>query len=456
MICIFQFRPCCCFIQAYTVINKPQLISLSQTFLNCSISLKYEHYENHIVLSQKVKIMHNKIKVLFHLFALTLFACGGTVKEATETVQYQLKELESKVFNLDNETAFDQITPQYSVINGIGFYHFFNRKNSSIYFYNYQSGEITHKVKLSSEGPDEVLYPYGFFEYWVSDFDNIFINTMQHYYRINKNGKVLKRIVALENFSWDKPLLSLDQSTTFEDGRLYAARKVIVNPEDETSWLRAAYDWDKGEFETTYLNEKMIVTDYEEKAERIREMSKTGGVTSLSFHYAGDHKNLYVSSVINDSLYYFQNDQFVEAYFAGVPEIKSTDLDGYFTLSIVKEFKGGVSIGPNPTQPAHFTRILQSTDKRYIYRLLVHGAQPSIDPESDQEVPKVFGASMVVFDTQTNTSGNITLPEDIAENLLYASDMFVNEEGIHFPVKEVESENEKAYRVFKVDALVSN
>lgn len=397
--------------------------------------------------------MNNKVKVLALILMLALYSCGGTKEETTEAVIYELTELEAKVFDLDNETAFDQIRPQYSVINGERYYHFFNRKNSSLYFYNYQSGELIHQVKLSSEGPDEVLYPYGFFEYWVHDFENIFINTMQFYYRINKDGKVIKRIKALESFSWEKPLLSLDGTTTFENGRLYTARKVMVTPEGDTSWLRTSYDWEKGDFEKNYLDERQIVIDFEEKAERIREMSKTGGVTSLTFHYAGDHQNLYSSSVINDSLYYFQEGEFIGAYFAGVPEIKSTDLDGYFTLSIVTEFKGGVSIGPNPTQPPHFTRILESPDKRYIYRVLVHGTKPRVDPESNKEVPKVFGASLVIFDTQTKTSGSIDLPQDMAENLLYASDMFVSEEGIHFPVREVESENEKAYRLFKVNAL---
>lgn len=86
----------------------------------------------------------------------------------------------------------------------------------------------------------------------------------------------------------------------------------------------------------------------------------------------------------------------------------------------------------------------------------MHGTKPTIDLESDKEVPKVIGVSLVIFDTESKKSGHIELPKDVAEQLLYASDVFVSEAGIHFPVKEIKSENEKAYRVFQVTEVGSN
>lgn len=289
--------------------------------------------------------MKKTIKAFLLLSIFTLFSCEGKVEETTDNINYQITELEPKVFDLDDETAFDRITPKYTFIDGKGYYHFFNRQNDSFYFYDYESGKLAYQVKLSSDGPDEVRYPWSF-DYWVHDLDNIFINTMQAYYQVNRDGKVLKRTVVLDVFSFEEPQLSFDQSTTFENGKLYSTHKVMVPAKGDTSWLRAVFNLEKGKIEKTYLDERMILSGYEEKAERIREMSKTGGITTLSFQFTGDHKNLYGSSIISDSLYYFQEDKLMDVYFAGVPGIKSTDLDGYFTLSIVKEINGGVSIGP--------------------------------------------------------------------------------------------------------------
>ena len=86
------------------------------------------------------------------IFILT--SCADQQEGSTEMVTYQFTELAPKVFALDNETAFDQITPQYNIIDGTGYYHFFNRQNSSLYFYNYQSGDLEHQVKLASDGPE--------------------------------------------------------------------------------------------------------------------------------------------------------------------------------------------------------------------------------------------------------------------------------------------------------------
>tara|TARA_R110001599_G_scaffold151792_1_gene336743 strand:+ start:19812 stop:21011 length:1200 start_codon:yes stop_codon:yes gene_type:complete len=399
--------------------------------------------------------MKTKVNTLLFAFSLILTACGTSSKDESETanVTYQLTQLEDKVFMLDDETSVDGIEAQYTVIDGVEYYSFFNRPNRHIYFYNYKTGEIVHKIKLAADGPNEILYPYYFFEYWVHDFDNIFVNTMQFYYRINKEGEVLKRILVNQNFSFSQTRLSLDASTAFKNGKIYASNTSLVTAEGDTSWLRAIYDFEKGEVEKYLLDERTVLPDFEEKAEKIREMSKSGGISSLSFQFAGDDQNLYVTSQISDSLYYFENSELKEVYFAGDPEVESTDLDGFFTLSIITKSENSVSIGPNPTQPPHFVgTLLTSPDKQLIYRILVHGTKPRINPETNEEEPKIFGASLIVFDTKTKTSGSINLPKELVDQASLSS-TFVTEEGIHFSVKEASSESEKAYKVFKVSKL---
>ena len=88
-----------------------------------------------------------------------------------------------------------------------------------------------------------------------------------------------------------------------------------------------------------------------------------------------------------------------------------------------------------------------------IYRILSHGAKPKIDPETNEEVGRIIRASLIIFNTDTKKSGVVELPEDLMDVLRYSNDIFVNEDGIHFPVSEIESENEKRYRLFKVSKL---
>ena len=399
--------------------------------------------------------MKNSVNTLLIVLLFILSACGTSSNKESEAgnVSYELTQLEDKVFMLDDETSVDGIYAKYVVVDGVGYYSFFNRPNRHLYFYNYKTGEIAHKIKLAADGPNEIIYPYGFFEYWVHDFDNIFVNTMQFYYKINKEGEVLKRVKSHENFSFSDSRLSLDASTTFKDGKLYTSNTSFVTAEGDTSWLRANFDFEKGEVEKYYLDERTILPDFEEKAERTREMAKTGGITSLAFFFAGNDQNLYGTSQISDSLYYFENSEFKETYFAGDPEIKSTDLDGFFMLSIVTRTENSVSIGPNPTQPPHFVgNLYTSPDKQMIYRVLVHGTKPRINPETNKEEPKIFGASLIVFDTKTKKSGVIKLPEELI-NQVALNNAFVTEEGIHFSLKEANSESEKVYKVVKVSKL---
>ena len=398
--------------------------------------------------------MNAKVNTLLFTLILILTACGNSSNKVSGTadVVYEPTQLEDKVFKLDDETSVDGIQAQYTVIDGVGYYSFFNRPNRHIYFYNYKTGEIAYKVKLDDDGPNAVLFPYYSFTFWVHDFDNIFINTMQFYYRINKEGEVLNRTMAHQMFSFSDDILVFDGSTSYKNGKLYSSNSKFVNQKGDTSWLRAIFDFEKGEVEKYYLDERIILPDFEEKAEKVREMAKTGGVSSLSFHFAGSDQQLYASSAINDSLHYFEGTKQIKTYFAGNPEVPSTDLEGFFTKSIITRSDNGVSIRPNPTQPAYFYATFSSLDKQLIYRILVHGTKPIFDPEMNEEQPKIFGASLIVFDTKTKKSGMIDLPIELIEQV-DLTNSFVTEEGIHFAMAEAKSENEKAYKVIKIDKL---
>lgn len=396
--------------------------------------------------------MQKHIHLVALLLIFILHSCGNTSGETENSkVEYRLISQPDKSFELDYETAFDQIDGKYVEIDGTGYYTFFNRKNNSLYFYNYESGELYHRTQMSKDGPDAIEYPYYFFDYYVHDFDNIFINTIAFYYRINKDGKVLKRIKSQQGDFFTKKDIAIDGATTYANGKLYCGLRVLVPEEGDTSWLRTIYDFENEVFEKVYVDESLLVPNYEEKAEKTREMAKTGGVSTLPSFFVGNEKQLFASSAINDSIYYFEGTDFKKAYYAGDPEIETTNLEGYFNKTKVETFEGGgVSIGPKAIQPAFYTDMLVTPDYRYVYRILIHGTKAKVVPDSDREVPEVFGATLVIFDTQTKTSSKINLPIDELNLSFYSQDVFVSNQGIHFPVKETESESIKSYKVISI------
>jgi len=366
-------------------------------------------------------------------------------------VEYRLINQPVKSFELDYETAFDQIDGKYFEIDGVGYYSFFNRKNNSLYFYDYETGELFHKTQMSKDGPDAVEYPYYFFDYYVHDFENIFINTMAFYYRINKDGKVLKRIKTKEGDFFSKKDIAIDGATTYANGKLYCGFRVSVPEKGDTSWLRTIYDFENEFFEELYVDERLLVPNHEEKAEKLREMAKTGGISTLPSFFVGNEREIYGSSAISDSLYYFKGIEFKGAFYAGDPEVEVTSLDGYFNKTKIETFEGGgISIGPKAIQPAFYTEMLSTPDYKFVYRILIHGTKAKVIPDSEREVPEVFGASLIIFDSDTKTSTKITLPIEELNISYYSSDVFVSRQGIHFPVKETESESIKSYNVISI------
>lgn len=400
-----------------------------------------------------IKITQNLFSLLVIGIAFLIQSCGGSreAEEAKEVV-YTLIEQPNKEFELDYETAFDQIDGRYVEIDGAAYYTFFNRKNSSLYFYEYESGELYHQTKMSKDGPDAIEYPYYFFDYYVHDFDNIFINTMAFYYRINKDGEVLKRIKPddTSNF-FSRKNIAIDGAMAYKDGKLYCGIRLSVPAEGDTSWLRTVYDFENETFEKEYVDERLLMPNYDEKVKRTREMAKTGGVSSVSTFFAGNAGEVYGSSAINDSIYHFVGTDYKGAYYAGDPEVEVTNLEGYFNKTKIETFEGGgISIGPKAIQPAFYTEMLSTPDNRYIYRILIHGTKAKIDEGSDKERPEVFGATLTIFDTLTKTAGKINLPVEELGITYYSTDVFVSRRGIHFPNKDIESESLKSYKVYSV------
>lgn len=399
--------------------------------------------------------MNNDIKPYLFLFLIPIvsLSCSSQKQLEETTIEYKLVVKDNKTFILDEETAFDDIDGKYIEIDNKGYYSFFNRKNHSLYFYEYATGKLYHQIKLAKEGPDQIEIPYYFFEYWVHDFDNVFINTLAYQYRINKEGKVLKRIKEKREGSFfNKKNFSFDAATSYENGKLYTSAGSLIPLEGDTSWRRAIYDFDKDAYEKEYVNERILVADYDEKLRKLRDMSRTGGVSSLPIYFAGSHANLYGTTAINDSLYLFSNAEFKQAFYAGDPNIKVTDLDGFFNKTKVENLEGGgVRIGPKVIQPAFYNAIFHSPDKIYVYRILIHGTKPYINPESNKEEPKIIGASLVIFNTDSKNSATVELPVEQISLGYNNSDIFVSKEGIHFPVKETESEEEKSYYLYAIE-----
>lgn len=383
--------------------------------------------------------------------ALFVTSCGGSNPEATSgAINYTLEIGENKVFPLDDETAFDRIDGKYVAFDGMEYYTFLHRDNHSLYFYDYNTAEVAHITQMDKQGPNAVEIPYYYLELMVQDFDHIFVNTLKFFYRINKEAQVLEKYTENGN-TWNDPDIHLDKASVYKNGKFNLGMGITVPAKGDTNFLRAVFDFESGQIEEKYIDERILVKEYETKRDRLEEMAKSGGVMNMNIDFVGNDQRLIAGTAIGDSLYIFENYELVGAYYAGDPQVATTDLDGWFDKTKVETFEGGgVSMGPNPVQPAYYIGLLLSADGQQVYRIFIHGTREVLREGDEEEVPEVIGASLIVFDLATKTSSSLPLPVDDLEISYYSSDTFVTPDGILFPVKEVESESEKVYRVLKV------
>lgn len=366
-------------------------------------------------------------------------------------INYQLVQQPDKVIQLDNEAAFDLIQARLFVIQDVTYYSFFNGGNKSIYFYSLDSGNLVKKIQLSSSGPNSTRV-FGFLlNYWAQDLDHILIRSFDHIYKISGKGEVLTSIKLETGNILNNDRVSFDEATEYKNGKLYCSLSTAIKNKSDTSWLRCFYDLEKGKIEERYIDERVLVPGYEEKAKRILEDRLKGSILSPKTRFVSTERGLFGTSDINDSIYLFEDFRLKEVYYAGNPNIACTDIFGYYNKEDLLILADGLAGIPAMVQPAHYTHLLISPNRQIIYRVLIHGTAAKANPKTGKLQPEPTGVSIIRFNTLTKNSATVNFPIESVE-IKHFTNILATNEGILIPVKEQELEGQKVYKSFTFEA----
>ncbi|ARV12211.1 hypothetical protein BTO09_07530 [Gilvibacter sp. SZ-19] len=379
---------------------------------------------------------------------LLYLACGPDNSQREVPIKPQLTRQTDKIFALDNETSFEYLQPNLTELNDSLYFTFFNRKNHSIYAYHYDSGVLVHKIVLDQEGPNQLPLRYGHLSYFVQNWDSIFATNLDAYFIIDKFGVVKdKTELTSQSGFFKRKTFHLDQATQLRGDQLDCGFSQVLPDQQKPNFKRVVYDIKSKEVVKVYMDERELVSGYDEILAHNTVTAENGGIRNMGFYIVRDGDLLYTSYEIGDSIYHFRKDEKIASYYAGYSDLEVSTIQQYFDNTLVKTFEGGISIGPNPDQSPTYLTMAIDPNGRYIYRLFKHGSRRIIDAETEKETAELIGLSLVVLDLETEAVFSYKLPH---EQIQIWDNFFVTEEGLHFPVLEQEEEDEKRYMVFKL------
>jgi len=395
----------------------------------------------------------NQHCLLISLFTSIVFmSCKKENNTATQAT-YQLVQQADKVFPLDDDTAYNRIeNTQIVEVNNTSYFTFFNRESYSLYFYDYTSGNLNHQVQLNKEGPNGIVSPYYTFQYIVHDLNTVIINTHKFLYIVDRDGNVIKKIETDITDITREQCIEFNSATYFNDNKLYSSLNTVIPKKEDLNVLRGVFNFETEAVEDTYFEERVMVKDQDKIIDRLTNMyESSGALFFLPKFFVGNDEALYASYGINDSIYEYRNKTLYKIHYAGDPNITIADYKGFFNKAESKI--PGVETGRdfNESTCAYYTNMMMGPNKQWIYRILIHGTETVINPETNFPQTKVIGASLIVFNTETQMSSVFKIPLDEVYLPDYPSNIFVTEKGIHFPVKDQDNENEKQYKVFKLE-----
>jgi len=390
---------------------------------------------------------------LFGLLLLMMlcFSCK-TENKSPEAKVYQWAAQADKVFSLDDQTAFNLIQPQVKYIDGTLLYMFRNRANNQFYIYEYASGELKKNIQIYKEGPNQVQA--NLFPYYIHTLDSIYINPYGNIkYLINSQGEVIQK-TEMESESdkvFENEKLVFDGATTVEEGKLLTGRRVELPKRGVSNPLRGTFDFTKGVFENLYLEEEVVIENYDDYVDRLTRSASPFGIITMKKFAVGNDDQLFASTQINDSIYEFKKGQFVQAYYAGDPATNTINFQGYLDKTNVETTANSISIMSKAEQPPFYTAMFMDTEKEWVYRVLIHGAKDS-KGNDDFRDSELIGASLIAFNVKDKSSTVFSIPIDQVDiNTFGGGAYFATAEGVHFPAKDQEVESEKRYKVFKIE-----
>lgn len=410
--------------------------------------------------------------ILQNYFCLTalllLLSCTSGKKEdlPLEKIQVDsammahLIDLGTKTFPLDTEADFSflqglQLT---KLEDGREYLSFSNNGKRLIYLYDYKTEEIFNKVRLASEGPNNIQFFFNF-NYFFHTSDSIFIDTRSKgYYLIDDSARVLNKIGGtgnLLNAAGNK--ISFDAASRFVNGQIHGAFKATgSSPIEGLANTRATLGFNN-KVVVSPIHARQVIHDFD-KAMDIRKQQKADGKTTLTMtrQYAKSGDLLFAGTPISDSVRVFLRDSLVEVFYASAQNSVLPDYKEYINLVQIKNVPGEVSRVSELTQPAQYTNTFVDSKGQYLYRVLVTGTKPATHPISGREFPSPIGAVLLVIDLETRKTYQMELPVDeIQITARINQEVFVSDRGIHFKAKGQENEDEVRFRVFGISSEVN-
>ena len=385
---------------------------------------------------------------------LTLFSCQQEKKhpeESSTTQALTVTDEGIKTLALEYGVNFELLTGlKLTKIDDQEYITFYDRITHSIYLYDYQTDDLFKKVSMEKYGPNEVKQVSRFFFHTM---DSIFVDSSFGIYLINSNAEVLtkkskgakhKNGVIFLDFNSNR--YNFSQDSHFKNGQIDMAIFIVNRSSEHHEY--AIFDFEKDSISKELIKTETIIKNYEEVLKVQEEAQKRGGWTSKIMRFFSRNKNhLYSSTSISDSLFLFNEGEYIKTIYAGVPTIEVANYSDYTTIDIVDHFEGGMTLHKNPKQPAFYKNMLMSPNGKFIYRLLYHGAKPKFVDGNEGAVPNPLGITLIVIDTETEELSYHELP---IEEIDIDRNLFVSNEGIFFRVKDQQNEDQVQFRFFKV------
>lgn len=414
---------------------------------------------------------------LLLLLVVVIVSCGETkekefikaesnAESKPELAPLKIVDGGVRSFSLDNEANFESLIDlKFSRIDGREYFTFYSRNAHAIYLYDFETGDFVQKIKMEKEGPNAVnmFIRTGFFFHTM---DSIFVNTTPHgIYLINSKGEVLDKKAAGKKPKGIEGLGSFTNMVDynarklyFNGGSRYVDGKIQVEIGGKIGEMRVnenlIFDFDKDSDVQELIKTEDLIHDYD-KVARIKKEKWTkerDAPFTLSRYFSNDGEYTYGSTAISDSIYVFDGNELVKTIYAGKPDIDVANYSEYATIRGIKHFKNGMEAVENPKQPAHYKNTFMSPNGKLIYRVLYHGTKPKLVEGNDRAIPYVFGATLIVLNVETESLTYFDLPVDEIElRIPLNPNVFVNDNGIYFRVKDQENENEVQFRLFSVN-----
>jgi len=389
--------------------------------------------------------------------SLMVVGCLNDAKKTEDEKPLQLVQQEDKVFALDTLTNYAYLVGKLFQNDNKTTYAFYNEAHSSIYVYDYESGDLENVIKLKKEGPNGV--PVIAMTYLIHSKDSIFINghfAKDRLYIVNQKGEVIYKKPTDTINSDDSNLLidsrffEFDEASYFSYPLLHTNVAFLQPQMGKPFPLRVALNLTTNTLQDAYLDASMVIPKYEDYL--VLSNEKRGD--NLRTTTAGKGNHVFGSSQISDSIFEFNNGEFVKGYYASNPKITLGDYKAHYEsvsfIPITIGERSGIQAKNSPNRPPYFERTLIDLEGEWIYRFLVEKTELEKVAGSGYMRNKVVEMSIVAFNTKTKKSYTFKYPEAVDLNVRLWH-VFANKNGIHFPILDQESESEKRYHVYKIE-----